>query len=92
MRNGEDSPALAFRQGGESERMSDGLQCSRLDNQGCVPMINYFLLIMAAVVGIVVFDDDPSGVSIQEWVLFAVMLYALRGLLISLRKFIRENT
>lgn len=55
-------------------------------------MINYFLLIMAAVVGIVVFDDDPSAVSTQEWVLFAVMLYALRGLLISLRKFIRDNT
>ncbi|HWO99245.1 MAG TPA: hypothetical protein VNL74_01280 [Methylococcus sp.] len=39
-------------------------------------MINYFLLFLAAVVGIVVFDDDRTSVSVQEWVLFAIMLYA----------------
>lgn len=39
-------------------------------------LFNSFALFLAATVGIVVFDDDPTGVSPQEWVLFAVMLYA----------------
>lgn len=39
-------------------------------------LFNYFALFLAATIGIVVFDDDPTGVSPQEWVLFAVMLYA----------------
>ena len=39
-------------------------------------MFNYFALFTAAVIGIVVLDDDPTSVSIQEWVLFAVMIYA----------------
>lgn len=54
-------------------------------------MINYVLLIMAAVTGIVVLDEDPSGVSIQEWILFAVMVYAMVGLLRGLQKYIRDN-
>jgi len=39
-------------------------------------LFNYFALFLAATIGIVVFDDNPTGVSPQEWVLFAVMLYA----------------
>jgi hypothetical protein len=39
-------------------------------------MWNYFALFMVAVIGIVVLDEDPTSVSIQEWVLFAVMIYA----------------
>ena len=39
-------------------------------------MFTYLALFSAAVVGIVVLDDDPTSVSIQEWVLFAVMIYA----------------
>jgi Ca2+/Na+ antiporter len=39
-------------------------------------MANYFLLFTAAIIGIVVLDEDPTSVSIQEWVLFAVMIYA----------------
>lgn len=41
-----------------------------------IRLINYFALFLAAVIGIVVFDDDPTSVSLQEWVLFAVMVYA----------------
>jgi hypothetical protein len=39
-------------------------------------LFNYFALFLTATIGIVVFDDNPTGVSPQEWVLFAVMLYA----------------
>jgi hypothetical protein len=39
-------------------------------------MYNYFALSLVAFVGIVVFDDDPTGVSPQEWILYAVLLYA----------------
>lgn len=55
-------------------------------------MVNYFLLIVAAVAGIVVLDDDPSSVSNQEWILFAVMAYATVGLLRKLQEYIRENS
>ena len=39
-------------------------------------MFNYFALFTAAVIGIVVLDEDPTSVSIQEWILFAIMIYA----------------
>ncbi|MGI9212350.1 MAG: hypothetical protein ACR2HF_07730 [Methylococcaceae bacterium] len=42
-------------------------------------MINNVLLIVASIVGIVVLDEDPSSVSIQEWIFFAVMIYAAIG-------------
>jgi hypothetical protein len=42
-------------------------------------MINNFLLILVSIIGIVVLDEDPSGVSIQEWIFFGVMLYAAHG-------------
>ncbi|HYE34562.1 hypothetical protein [Methylocaldum sp.] len=39
-------------------------------------MYNYFALSLVAFIGIVVFDDDPTGVSLQEWIFFAVLVYA----------------
>ncbi|MDD2769304.1 MAG: hypothetical protein PHT19_11260 [Methylococcus sp.] len=39
-------------------------------------MLNYALIVAAALAGIILFDDDPTSVSIQEWILFAVMIYA----------------
>ncbi len=39
-------------------------------------MWNYLALFMASVTGIVVLDDDPTSVSVQEWILFAIMIYA----------------
>jgi len=42
-------------------------------------MINNVLLILVSIIGIVVLDDDPTGVSIQEWIFFAVMIYAAIG-------------
>lgn len=54
-------------------------------------LVNYFALFVAAVVGIVVFDDDPTGVSLQEWVLFAVMLYAGWSFFRIYRRMVREQ-
>lgn len=42
-------------------------------------MYNYAALALASTVGIVFFDDDPSSVSIQEWILYAVLIYAAVG-------------
>ncbi len=39
-------------------------------------MFNYVALFTIAVIGIVVLDEDPTSVSIREWVLFAIMIYA----------------
>lgn len=43
-------------------------------------MLNYFALLLVSVVGIVFLDDDITSVSIQEWILFAVMMYAAIGI------------
>lgn len=43
-------------------------------------ILNYFALILVSVFGIVFLDDDITRVSIQEWILFAVMIYAVRGI------------
>ncbi|MBP1149772.1 MULTISPECIES: hypothetical protein [Methylocaldum] len=58
-------------------------------------MYNYFALSLVALVGIVVFDDDPTGVSLQEWILYAVLLYAafsfFRRYLAQIRQQIRRG-
>lgn len=54
-------------------------------------LLNYFVLFVAAVVGIVVFDDDPTGVSLQEWVLFVVMIYAALSFFRIYRRIVRDQ-
>lgn len=44
-------------------------------------MLNYLAMALAATVGIVFFDDDPGAVSWQEWILYAVLVYAAFGFL-----------
>jgi hypothetical protein len=39
-------------------------------------LLSYFSLFMVAVVAMIVLDDDPTGVSVEEWVLFCVMIYS----------------
>lgn len=39
-------------------------------------LLSYLALFVVAVVGIVVFDDDPTAVSTEEWIFYAIMLYA----------------
>jgi hypothetical protein len=43
-------------------------------------MFNYFALFLVSVFGIVFLDDDPTSVSIQEWIFFAIMIYAALGI------------
>jgi hypothetical protein len=42
-------------------------------------MYNYFALALVSTIGIVFLDEDPSSVSVQEWVLYAVLIYAAVG-------------
>lgn len=56
-----------------------------------LPLLNHFALFFAAVVGIVVFDDDPTGVSPQEWVLFVIMIYAAWSFFRIYRRIVREQ-
>jgi hypothetical protein len=39
-------------------------------------MLNSLALLTVAMIGMVFLDDDPTGVSLQEWVFFGVMIYA----------------
>ena len=39
-------------------------------------MLSHFLLALAASVGIIVMDEDPTSVSPEEWVLYALLLYS----------------
>jgi hypothetical protein len=54
-------------------------------------MYNYFAMALASTIGIVFFDDDPSSVSIQEWILYAVLLYAAIGFLRIYVKLVSQN-
>ena len=42
-------------------------------------MYNYFALALVSTIGIVFLDDDPSSVSVQEWILYAVLIYSAVG-------------
>ncbi len=44
-------------------------------------MYNYFALALAATIGIVLLDDNPDSVSVQEWILYAVLIYSSVGFL-----------
>jgi len=55
-------------------------------------MYNYFALSFAALVGIIVFDDDPTGVSPQEWILYAVLVYSAFSFFRRYLAHIRQHT
>ncbi len=42
-------------------------------------MYNYFALALVSTFGIVFLDDDPASVSVQEWILYAVLIYSAVG-------------
>ncbi len=44
-------------------------------------MYNYFALALVSTIGIVFLDDDPDSVSVQEWILYAILIYASIGFL-----------
>ncbi|MDD5034547.1 MAG: hypothetical protein PHE55_07285 [Methylococcaceae bacterium] len=39
-------------------------------------MYNYFALALISTLGIIFLDDDPHSVSLQEWILYAVLIYS----------------
>lgn len=54
-------------------------------------MLNYILLIIVSALGMAVLDDDRNHVSIEEWVLYAVMLYSAYRLVTVMVKLLKEN-
>ena len=39
-------------------------------------LFNYFALFVVSAIGVIVLDDDPTGVSVEEWLFYGVMLYS----------------
>lgn len=54
-------------------------------------MLNYVALILVAVIGMSVLDDDRTSVSTEEWIIYAVMLFAAWKLVQAMIKYIQEN-
>jgi hypothetical protein len=54
-------------------------------------LFNYLALFLVSVFGIVVLDDDPTGVSVQEWIFFAIMLYSAVAILRYFQEYIRNG-
>jgi hypothetical protein len=42
-------------------------------------MYNYFALAVVSTLAIVFLDEDPTSVSIQEWILYGILIYAALG-------------
>lgn len=54
-------------------------------------MLNYVALIIVAVIGMSVLDDDRTSVSTEEWIIYAVMMFAAWKLVQAMIKYIQEN-
>ncbi len=54
-------------------------------------MLNYILLIIVSALGMAVLDEDRNHVSMEEWVLYAVMLYSAYRLITIMVKLLKEN-
>ena len=54
-------------------------------------MLNAIALVLVSTIGIVFFDDDPSSVSVQEWILYAVLVYAAIDCLRKLAELARRD-
>ena len=48
-------------------------------------MFNYFAMAFVSTMGIVFLDDDPTSVSVWEWILYAILIYSAVGFV---RKFL----
>lgn len=54
-------------------------------------MLNYIALIIVAVIGMAVLDEDRNSVSIEEWAIYAVMLFAAWKLVQAMIRYIQEH-
>ncbi|MFN5746743.1 MAG: hypothetical protein ACK443_11770 [Methylococcaceae bacterium] len=54
-------------------------------------MFNYVALILVCTLGMRMLDDDRNHVSIEEWAIYAVTLFAAWKLVESLIQYIRDH-
>lgn len=54
-------------------------------------LLNYFALFLISIFGIVFLDDDPRGVSVQEWIFFVVMIYAAVAIFRGFQEYLRNG-
>ena len=54
-------------------------------------MISYVLHILFGALGMSLLDGDPTSVSLEEWAIYAVMLYSTWKLIQRMIDLIREN-
>lgn len=54
-------------------------------------MLNYVAIIVVAVIGMAVLDEDRTRVSIEEWAIFAVMIFAAYKLVQEMIRRIRDS-
>jgi hypothetical protein len=54
-------------------------------------VVSYVLLIVIGALGMAVLDGDPTSVSLEEWAIYAVMLYSTWKLIQRMIDLIREN-
>jgi hypothetical protein len=46
---------------------------------------------LISIFGIVFLDDDPRGVSVQEWIFFVVMIYAAVAIFRGFQEYLRNG-
>jgi hypothetical protein len=54
-------------------------------------MLNYIALIVVAVIGMSVLDEDRTRVSLEEWAIYAVMMFAAWKLVQAMIRYIQEH-
>jgi hypothetical protein len=54
-------------------------------------VVSYVLLIVTGALGMSVLDGDPTSVSLEEWAIYAIMLYSTWKLILRMIDLIREN-
>jgi len=54
-------------------------------------MINYVLLIIISAIGMAALDQDPNSVSLEEWALYAVIIYSAWRLILTMIRLLKET-
>jgi ABC-type sugar transport system permease subunit len=54
-------------------------------------MINYVLLIIISAIGMAALDQDPNSVSLEEWALYAVIIYSAWKLILTMIRLLKET-
>ncbi len=54
-------------------------------------MLNYIAMIVACSLGMAILDNDRTSVSLEEWAIYAVMLYATWRLVNLMIQYVRDH-